>query len=117
MTPTAFCVIAWSLLVVLVLGCVVSERRNRDCDTDRTGPRTGQPVDYWEAEVESWLAQLAELRSLETLPEGDDRASVNPVVTSVASAHTDPAQSASAAGSTTGCNAASEPSAATTLPA
>ena len=74
MTPTAYCVIAWGTLVVFVLGCFVLERRDRNAD--RTGAETtGQSVAYWEAEVDSWLAQLAEIRNLVMLP-GDDRLSV-----------------------------------------
>ena len=62
MTPTAYCVIAWSTLVVFVIGCFVLERR--DCNPDRRGFEAGRSVDYWEAEVDSWLAQLAEIRNL-----------------------------------------------------
>jgi hypothetical protein len=30
-------------------------------------------VEYWEAQVDSWLAQLAEIRNLLTLPDRYDR--------------------------------------------
>jgi hypothetical protein len=33
-------------------------------------------VEYWEAQVDSWLAQLAEIRNLLTLPDWHDRSSV-----------------------------------------
>ena len=36
---------------------------------------TGVSVEYWEAEVDSWLAQLAEIRNLLTLPDRTDRTS------------------------------------------
>jgi hypothetical protein len=29
------------------------------------------PVEYWEAQADSWLAQLAEIRSLVTLPDAE----------------------------------------------
>jgi hypothetical protein len=64
MTSTAYCVFASSALVVFLVGCLVLGRRDRegDSDADRPGSATGQSVDYSEAEVDRWLAQLAELR-------------------------------------------------------
>jgi hypothetical protein len=73
MTPTAYCVIAWSVLLVFLLGCLVNGRRDRDRGIEGTGSNAGQSVHYWETEVDSWLAQLAEIRNLVTLTEGDDR--------------------------------------------
>jgi hypothetical protein len=117
MTPTAYCVIAVSALVLFLLRCLVVQRRERDRDTDRTGPETGQSVDYWEAEVDRWLAQLAEIRNLVTLTEGDDHLRITPPRTSVASTEVDGMGSTPEVDSTIGCGAASEPSAATKLPA
>jgi hypothetical protein len=85
MTSTAYCVIAWGALVVFLIACLVIERRDRDRGTDRAGFDTGQSVDYWETEVDSWLAQLAEIRNLVTLPDGDDRPSTSRTPPSVPS--------------------------------
>ena len=87
MTTTAYCLVAVSTLVLFLLGCLVIERRERDRDADRTRSEIRQSVDYWEAEVDSWLAQLAEIRNLVTLPDGGDRPSTSPAATSVVAAH------------------------------
>jgi hypothetical protein len=90
MTATAYCLFAGGALVVFVLACLVIERRDRDRDTDDTWPETGQSVGYWEAEVDSWLGQLAEIRNLVSLPERDDRPKITSTATRVASAVAEP---------------------------
>jgi hypothetical protein len=98
MTTTAYCLVAVSTLVLFLLGCLVIERRERD-DADRTRFEIRQSVDYWEAEVDSWLAQLAEIRNLVTLPDGGDPPSTSPAATGVVAAHAegvDPVSSATA---------------------
>jgi hypothetical protein len=99
-------------LALFLLGCLVIGLRKGDSDTDRTGPEAGQSADYWEAQVDRWLAQLAEIRNLVTLPEGADRPST-PTPTGVASAHADDTASTLVRDSTIGRGAACEPSAAT----
>ena len=45
---------------------------------------TGFSVEYWEAQVDSWLAQLAEIRNLLTLPDRSDRTALANRVSQIA---------------------------------
>jgi hypothetical protein len=66
-----YAIVAWSALVVLLLWRLI--RGGRADGPDRTDAVNGHSVDYWVEQVDSWLAQLAEIRNLSTLRERDDR--------------------------------------------
>ena len=110
----AYCIIPASALGLFFLVCLAIERRGRDNDTAGTDHKTRLRVEWWEAEVDSWLAQLTEIRNLVTLSEGGGRSGIAPTAASVACGHADDMRFTAATDGAVGCDASREPSAATT---